>query len=72
MALLVKIQAQVAARAKAFGRERFRSMKLADKVKELEARLKAFDEAEPGQGGSEVKPSEGYKAPEDAIDALTG
>jgi hypothetical protein len=71
--MVTKAQANVAIRARAFGRERLRSIRLQEKVADLEAKLAEFKSSEPGGGnvapdgtGGEKK----YARPEDAIDNM--
>lgn len=71
--MVTKAQANVAIRARAFGRERLRSMRLQDKVTDLESKLVEFQRSEPG-GGSVAPDASGgakkYARPEDALDDM--
>lgn len=71
--LVTKAQANVAIRARAFGRERLRSMRLQEKVADLEAKLAEYQKSEPG-GGSVAPDAFGgakkYARPEDVIDDM--
>lgn len=67
---VTRVQAEVAARAKAFGRERLRSIRLSKEVQELKAKLKRIEDSEPGQGGGGETGGGAHKNPEDAIDDL--
>lgn len=71
---LAKTQAAVAARAAAFGVIVHRYYKQASRIAELEAKIKGFEESEPGAGSA---PSDAGKKtleenPENAIDAIPG
>lgn len=71
--LVTKAQANVAIRARAFGRERLRSIRLQEKVTALEAKLAEFQKSEPGGGSVSADASgagKAYKRPEDAIDDM--
>ncbi len=71
---LAKTQAAVAARAAAFGVIVHRYYKQASRIAELEAKIKGFEESEPGSGST---PSDSGKKvsdenPENAIDSIQG
>jgi BMFP domain-containing protein YqiC len=69
--LITKAQAQVALRARAYGRERLRVIKLQQKVAELEKKIGKVRSSEPGQGeGTSTATRVAPKNAEDAIDEL--
>ena len=68
--LMARAQAQIGLRARAFGRERLRTLRLQQKVKELEQKLKDAAGSEPGAGRVEAQKAAALVNPEDAIDAL--
>jgi hypothetical protein len=69
--LITKAQAQVALRARAYGRERLRVIRLQQKVAELEKKVGKVRLSEPGQGeGTSTATRVSPKNAEDAIDEL--
>jgi hypothetical protein len=69
--LITKAQAQVALRARAYGRERLRVIRLQQKVAELEKKVGKVRSSEPGQGeGTSAATRVAPKNAEDAIDEL--
>ena len=69
--LITKAQAQVALRARAYGRERLRVIRLQQKVAELEKKVGKVRSSEPGQGeGTSTATRVSPKNAEDAIDEL--
>jgi hypothetical protein len=69
--LITKAQAQVALRARAYGRERLRVIRLQQKVAELEKKVGKVRSSEPGQGeGTSTATRIAPKSAEDAIDEL--
>ena len=69
--LITKAQAQVALRARAYGRERLRVIKLQQRVAELEKKIGKVRSSEPGQGeGTSTATRVAPKNAEDAIDEL--
>ena len=69
--LITKAQAQVALRARAYGRERLRVIRLQQKVAELEKKVGKVRSSEPGQGeGTSTATRMAPKSAEDAIDEL--
>lgn len=69
--LITKAQAQVALRARAYGRERLRVIRLQQKVAELEKKVGKVRSSEPGQGeGTSTAARTVPKSAEDAIDEL--
>jgi len=69
--LITKAQAQVALRARAYGRERLRVIKLQQRVAELEKKIGKVRSSEPGQGeGASTATRVAPKNAEDAIDEL--
>lgn len=69
--LITKAQAQVALRARAYGRERLRVIRLQQKVAELEKKVGKVRSSEPGQGeGTSTATRMAPKNAEDAIDEL--
>jgi hypothetical protein len=69
--LITKAQAQVALRARAYGRERLRVIRLQQKVAELEKKFGKVRLSEPGQGeGTSTATRVAPKNAEDAIDEL--
>jgi len=69
--LITKAQAQVALRARAYGRERLRVIRLQQKVTELEKKVGKVRSSEPGQGeGTSTATRIAPKSAEDAIDEL--
>jgi hypothetical protein len=69
--LITKAQAQVALRARAYGRERLRVIRLQQKVAELEKKVGKVRSSEPGQGeGTSTATRVAPKNAEDAIDEL--
>ena len=69
--LITKAQAQVALRARAYGRERLRVIRLQQKVAELEKKVGKVRSSEPGQGeGTSTAARTTPKSAEDAIDEL--
>ena len=69
--LITKAQAQVALRARAYGRERLRVIQLQQKVAELEKKVGKVRSSEPGQGeGTSTATRIAPKSAEDAIDEL--
>jgi len=69
--LITKAQAQVALRARAYGRERLRVIRLQQKVAELEKKVGKVRASEPGQGeGTSTATRVAPKNAEDAIDEL--
>ena len=69
--LITKAQAQVALRARAYGRERLRVIRLQQKVAELEKKVGKVRSSEPGQGeGTSTAARAVPKSAEDAIDEL--
>jgi hypothetical protein len=68
--MMARAQAQMGLRARAFGRERLRTIRLQQKVKELEKRLSDLSGSEPGSGRTAAKESAAPKNPEDAIDMM--
>jgi len=69
--LITKAQAQVALRARAYGRERLRVIRLQQKVAELEKKVGKVRSSEPGQGeGTSSAARMAAKSAEDAIDEL--
>lgn len=68
--MMARAQAQVALRARAFGRERMRTLRLEAKVKELEKKLADAAGSEPGSGSVKTSDRPVPKSPEDAIDAM--
>jgi hypothetical protein len=68
--MMARAQAQMGLRARAFGRERLRSIRLQQKVKELEKRLSDLSGSEPGSGRTAARESAAPKNPEDAIDMM--
>ena len=69
--LITKAQAQVALRARAYGRERLRVIRLQQKVAELEKKIGKVRSSEPGQGeGTSTATRMAPKNAEDAIDEL--
>jgi len=69
--LITKAQAQVALRARAYGRERLRVIRLQQKVAELEKKIGKVRSSEPGQGeGTSTATRVAPKNAEDAIDEL--
>jgi hypothetical protein len=69
--LITKAQAQVALRARAYGRERLRVIRLQQKVAELEKKVGKVRSSEPGQGeGTSTAMRIAPKSAEDAIDEL--
>ena len=68
---ITKAQAQVALRARAYGRERLRVIRLQQKVAELEKKVGKVRSSEPGQGeGTSTATRIAPKSAEDAIDEL--
>ena len=68
---ITKAQAQVALRARAYGRERLRVIRLQQKVAELEKKVGKVRSSEPGQGeGTSNAARMAAKSAEDAIDEL--
>ena len=68
---ITKAQAQVALRARAYGRERLRVIRLQQKVAELEKKVGKVRSSEPGQGeGTSSAARMAAKSAEDAIDEL--
>lgn len=71
--LITKAQAQVALRARAYGRERLRNIKLQQRIAELEKKVGKVRASEPGQGGGVAESGRSApKNPEDAIDEIQG
>lgn len=69
--LITKAQAQVALRARAYGRERLRVIRLQQKVAELEKKVGKVRSSEPGQGeGTSTATRVAPRNAEDAIDEL--
>lgn len=69
--LITKAQAQVALRARAYGRERLRVIKLQQRVAELEKKVGKVRSSEPGQGeGNSTATRVAPRNAEDAIDEL--
>lgn len=69
--LITKAQAQVALRARAYGRERLRVIKLQQRVAELEKKVGKVRSSEPGQGeGTSTATRIAPRNAEDAIDEL--
>jgi len=69
--LITKAQAQVALRARAYGRERLRVIRLQQKVAELEKKIGKVRSSEPGQGeGTSTATRVTPRNAEDAIDDL--
>jgi len=69
--LITKAQAQVALRARAYGRERLRVIRLQQKVAELEKKVGKVRSSEPGQGeGTSTATRMAPKNAEDGIDEL--
>jgi hypothetical protein len=68
--VMARAQAQMSLRARAFGRERLRTIRLQQKVKELEKRLSDLSGSEPGSGRTVAKDAAALKNPEDAIDMM--
>lgn len=69
--LITKAQAQVALRARAYGRERLRVIRLQQKIAELEKKVGKARSSEPGQGeGTSTAARTTAKSAEDAIDEL--
>jgi len=69
--LITKAQAQVALRARAYGRERLRVIRLQQKVAELEKKIGKVRSSEPGQGeGTSTATRVAPKNAEDGIDDL--
>lgn len=69
--LITKAQAQVALRARAYGRERLRVIRLQQRVAELEKKIGKVRSSEPGQGeGTSTATRVAPKNAEDAIDDL--
>ena len=70
---LAKAQAAVASRAASFGVVVHRLLKSESRVAELEAKLKEFEESEPGAGSTTADTSKtASDNPEDAIDSIKG
>ena len=69
--LITKAQAQVALRARAYGRERLRVIRLQQKVAELEKKVGKVRSSEPGQGeGTSTATRVAPRNAEDGIDEL--
>lgn len=69
--LITKAQAQVALRARAYGRERLRVIRLQQRVAELEKKVGKVRSSEPGQGeGTSTATRVAPRNAEDAIDEL--
>lgn len=69
--LITKAQAQVALRARAYGRERLRVIRLQQKVAELEKKIGKVRSSEPGQGeGTSTATRVAPRNAEDGIDDL--
>lgn len=72
----IKAQAEVAARASAFGRERHRVLKLQEENETLKQKIKAFEKSEPDTAAPTAKQSDVRKSPwekaRESLDQLPG